>query len=432
MLGQVALIATGITIARTFGPEGRGVWVYAGTLIAFAIAAAEGIRAAVAHQAGAKGHAMRDVWGLARAVAIAAGLAGSATFGALWLANPDQPAYLFNALAFPFALYVQSIGVIYQLRDRIETSNIINTATINVAGPLVTFVLVAFLHASVQVALAVWVTSYALAALIASAGLPDLLAARPRLRERTFVRDQVTFASKAALSAGVTFLSRRVDVLVVAACLGARELGIYTLAVATAELLFQVSNALTWAATGRLTTRPLDQAVRLLARIVRTLVATQAVGAAALFVVGPWLIVHVYGQAFAESGLVLRLLLPGVVCYSADAALSYFIAVRAGRPGLLFGFEGSFFALGAVLSLVGVKFFGSGGVAVADTATFVVSYVVKLRYVARTYGLSARDVLIVRPSDVPPRLRAVLSGVAQTWAPVQRSIVSSVRFNVDS
>jgi O-antigen/teichoic acid export membrane protein len=418
-------------VARAFGPQGRGEWLYAGTLVAFAMAAAEGVRGAIAHQHGTKKRPLHEVWGVARALALVLGLAGSAAFGALYLTHPQQPAFLFNALAFPFALYLWSISAIYQLRDRVEASNVILGATVNVAGPLVTIVLVAFFHATVEVALTVWVCAYALAALVATAGMPDLLAATPR-GGRSAVREQAMFAAKGALSSGVTFLARRVDVLVVAAVLGARDLGVYTLAVATAELLFQVSNALTWAATGRLASRPIGDAAQLLARMLRTLLAAQFAGALLLFIVGPWLLVHVYGAAFAGAGPILRIILPGVVVYSADAALSYFIAVRSGRPGLLFAFEATAFVAGAVLSYAGVKTIGMTGAAIADTATFVLSYVVKLIYVSRAYSLGPADVLIMRPSDVPPRVFQALRGVAQRWAPRHRSSVSNVRLKRDS
>ena len=430
--GQLCLIAAGITVARAFGPPGRGEWLYAGTLVAFAMAAAEGVRGAIGHQHGTKKRPLHEVWAVARALALTLGLAGSAAFGALYLTHPQQPAFLFNALAFPFALYLWSISAIYQLRDRVEASNVIVGATVNVAGPLVTVALIAFAHATVEVALTVWVCAYALAALVATLGLPDLLGAAPKRGAGGAVREQAAFAAKGALSAGVTFLARRVDVLVVAAVLGARDLGIYTLAVATAELLFQVSNALTWSATGRLASRPIGDAVHLLARIVRTLLAAQLIGAVLLFVAGPWLLVHVYGTAFADAGLILRIILPGVVVYSADAALSYFIAVRAGRPGLLFSFEATFFVAGAVLSYFGARSFGMTGAALADTATFVLSYVVKLIYVARTYSLGARELLVMRPSDVPPRVIAALHGMAHRWAPRQRSMVNSARLSGES
>jgi O-antigen/teichoic acid export membrane protein len=155
----------------------------------------------------------------------------------------------------------------------------------------------------------------------------------------------------------------------------------------------------------------MHESATLVARIVRSLVAFQLIVGVALFIAGPWLIVHVYGVRFAQSGAILRLLLPGLVLYSADGMLSYFIAVRAGRPSLLVGLETITLTVCGTLTFLAVPRFGMAGAAIADSIAYVLAFAVKVAIFSRMGRFSIAEVLIPRASDVPEyvtlRLRRV-------------------------
>ena len=119
LFGQGASIAAGIATAHAYGPAGKGVIALAAILAGFAVTTGDGVRQAVAFQVGREKRDARAVWGTAlRVVAVTAPL-GAAILLLLWRLSPGQPAYLYAALAFPFALYVQCAGVIYLLRDHV-------------------------------------------------------------------------------------------------------------------------------------------------------------------------------------------------------------------------------------------------------------------------------------------------------------------------
>jgi len=409
LFAQGSSVAAGIATAHAFGPAGKGVISLATILLTFAVTSADGVRDAVAFQIGREGRDARAVWGVALRLIALAGTCGLLVFLALWYFKPAQPAFLYVALAFPFAVYVQAVGVLYLLRDHVERINLKNAATIGGGGSLLTLALVVLFHASLWIVLAAWTATFIVAALWSSAGVRELLGGRALLRAAGLAREQVRFAAKSALSSNVTFLALRVDVLIVGAVLSPASLGVYTLALATGEVMWGVSRSLFWSTSGRVAMLDLAASAALTARAVRSVVAFQLAGGVLLFAVGPWLISSVYGSRFGEAGEVLRLLLPGMVFYSADGMLSYFIAVRCGRPGLLLGLECITLVVCGGIALAAIRPFGMYGAALADTIAYVTSYAVKIAIFTKLSGTRLGDVLLPRYADVPSALRLRLA-----------------------
>ena len=340
LFSQGASVIAGIATAHAFGPAGKGILSFAGILITFAITTADGLRSAVAFQIGSERLNARAVWRSAlRIMALLAPLS-VVIFLVLARFHPSQPAFIYVAVAFPFAMYVQAVGVLYLLRDRVEAINVKNAATVGGGGSLLTLALILIFHVSLPVLLTAWVTTYIAAAIWSTVGVSALLGASASgAGARDLVREQIAFGAKSTLSSNVTFLALRIDVFIVSAMLSPGALGIYMLALATGEVMWGVSRSFLWSSSGRVATLPRAESAALTARVVRSVIVLQVAGGIVLFIFGPWLISHVYGARFDASGAVLRLLLPGMILYSADGMLSYFISVRAGRPGLLLGLE---------------------------------------------------------------------------------------------
>jgi O-antigen/teichoic acid export membrane protein len=381
---------------------------FAAVLLTFAVTTADGIRDAVAFQIGPRRRDAPAVWGTALGVMALAGPLGFAVLFGCWLLVPARPSYLFAACAFPFALFLQTAGIIYLLRDHIERINRKNALTIGGGSSLLILALVLVFHATLWTVMWVWAGVYALAALWSMEGLRAMLGGRA-LFGAGLLREQLGFAGKAALSSNVTFLALRVDVFIVSALLAPASLGIYTLALGTGEVLWSVSRALNWSTAGRVAMLDFPAAAALTARAVRSIVAVQFVAGAVLFAVGPWLIDVVYGPRFAAAGPLLRLLLPGMIVYSADGLLSFFISVRAARPGLLLGLETVTLVVCGGITLIAIHTLGIFAGALADTAAYLLSYFVKIGVFIKLSGLPPADVVVPRRSDIP----AFLGGRAE-------------------
>ena len=406
LFSQGASVVAGIATAHAFGPAGKGIISFAGILVTFAITTADGLRSAVAFQIGSERRDARAVWHAAlRIMAFVAPLS-VVVFVVLAHVHASQPAFTYVAVAFPFALYVQAVGVLYLLRDRVEAINVKNAATIGGGGSLITLALLLIFHASLSVILWAWVATYVAAAVWSTFGVSVLLGPRSvAAGAHDLVRQQIAFGAKASLSSNVTFLALRIDVFIVSAMLSPGALGIYMLALATGEVMWGVSRSLLWSSSGRVATLPPAESAALTARVVRSVIVLQLAGGIVLFTFGPWLISHVYGARFEASGAVLRLLLPGMIFYSADGMLSYFISVRAGRPGLLLGLECITLVVCGVVTYATIGRLGIYGAALANTLAYLASFAVKIVFFTRLSGTSVTNVLVPRLDDVPAGLR---------------------------
>ena len=396
-------IAAGIAVGRLLGPAAKGQIAYAGYIVALAATFGEGIRAAVSHFGGARAIARTTVWGTALQAIAGLALAGSAVACALAVTDSAHAvAYLAAAVVVPFALYLQVVNVIYQLAHRVERINLQNTLTIGGGGSLAILAAVAFFHAGVPVVLGIWAASYFVGALWSGSGVRALIGGRPRFDRPGLLREAASFGGKASLASAVAFLALRVDVFIVAAMLSPALLGIYTLALSSGELIALAGRSLTWSSTGTIATLKNEaEAARLTAKVVRgTLYAGLAV-ALPLFFFGPWAIVAVYGDRFAASGPILRVVLPGLVLYGADGVLSFYLAVRSGKPGTLLVFESISLAACAVLTFAGVLRFGAVGAAAANTLTYALGIALKAAFFCREARVSPLDLLIPRAGDLP-------------------------------
>jgi O-antigen/teichoic acid export membrane protein len=407
--GAGAQILAGIATARYFGPAGKGVLSYAAVLANFALAAAEGLRNGVIFEAGTQGRSLARVWRTALVLAAAFAPAGMLLFFLLWRHEPAQLAFLFVALAFPFALYVQAINGVYVVRHDIERLNTQNAWTFGAGSSVVTLVAVVFFHATLVAALGIWLAGIIASAVAAGLGARSLLARGGGATTGAPAwRAQLTFGLKGGLSASITLLALRVDLLLVSALLPPATLGIYALAVALGELPWMLSRAVTWSTTPRIGTDEFGAAAALTAKAVRFLFAFQCAAALVVAAGATLFVPLVYGAAFAGATPLLYALLPRLIAYGSDGVISYFIAVRAGHPGVQLAFETATFALCGTLAFAGIARFGVMGAALGTTLAFVLAVAAKLVYFCRLMGYGAGDVLLVRRGDVPDAIRARL------------------------
>jgi O-antigen/teichoic acid export membrane protein len=410
VVAQGAQIVAGIATARAFGPAGKGLISYMGIFLGFAVAAADGLRNAIAYQIGNERIAPARVWATARKLCLALGPVGSLLFVGFYAHDRTQPAFLFVALAFPFALYLQAVNMLYLVRHAIAKINVLSMWTIGAGSSIVIVVAIVAFHASVVAVLSITFLGYVIAAAWAAYGVRALLRGSDGDESRgPLVREQATFGLKGGLSAIVTLLALRIDILIVGSTLSRTQLGLYTTAIALAELLLALSRSVTWATTGRISTDERADAIVLTARVVRSLVYGLAASALVMALAGPWAISLFYGNRFAGAAPLLAIVLPRVVFYSADGVLAAFIAIREGRPGVQFAYEVATLIVCGVSTYAALGRYGLIGAAIAATATFVIAFFAKLAYFVNVTGVGWPAVLVPRTEDVPPRVRALLT-----------------------
>jgi O-antigen/teichoic acid export membrane protein len=131
--------------------------------------------------------------------------------------------------------------------------------------------------------------------------------------DRALLRRAIGFGLRVQVATTFTFLLLRVDQLLVQRLLGFRELGLYSLAVILAELLWLVTDPFAASLLPHQVRAEGGDERRLGFATARLALAVGLVGGVAAWVLAPYAIRIAYGEAFVDAAWPFRLLLPGVV-----------------------------------------------------------------------------------------------------------------------
>jgi O-antigen/teichoic acid export membrane protein len=214
----------------------------------------------------------------------------------------------------------------------------------------------------------------------------------------TLLGEELRFGGPAVIGVVAERLQFRADSFIVNAVLGPRATGIYSVTSGLAESLWYVPNALGIVMFSR-AVRPGSDASVTAAVLTRTTLAVAAIVALPTFVLGPRLVAFAYGPGFADAGVALRLILPGIVAYSAVAILSRWVVGR-GRPGVGAMILGAGLATNIAANLVLVPRFGINGAAAASSISYLLTAVLTVGVFLRMSGRSLRETLVIQPVDI--------------------------------
>ena len=147
--------------------------------------------------------------------------------------------------------------------------------------------------------------------------------------------------------------------------------GIYSIAIQTAEAMWLVSAAIATAVTGPVVHESPDRAARVIRNactrgLLYTTGIAVAVGAAA-----PFVIPLLFGNEFRGATRPLALLLPGVVIYAPVSILVVYLSVRRERPRLSLLVSVVGLVVTAAASFVFVPRYGASGAALASAIGYL-------------------------------------------------------------
>ena len=233
----------------------------------------------------------------------------------------------------PNVIWQLICGVLLGL-NRVRLWNVIQTLP-----PVLTLawvlVLVVGLHEGVTGAVVAWTLAHACTAVFALYATRDTWVPMP-MRDllELFNRPLAVLALTMGAVQVVNLISYRIELIVLDRSRGVAQVGVYSISVQTAEMLWLIAGALTTAVTAPALQDDEKKAASLIWKtsvksFVYSAVAAVAVGAAVPYAFGPLL-----GHAFSGAGTPLRLLLPGIVVYAPVTTLVVYLSVRRGKPRL--------------------------------------------------------------------------------------------------
>lgn len=404
--GYVVAIFTGIAVARVLGPADKGVASYAALVMALFTTFGNGLQAGIMHECGRKGREKPPAYGAAIRLLGLCMIPAAAVLLAIAFADPRHASFVYVAIAVPFGVYTQIASAIFLLEDDVRSSVIQNSIPTFCAA-IFTIPALLFFHGGLTAVLVIWALSFVAAGTFGALRLSVYV---PPLSWRTswdLVREEGAFALKSGSTSLAGFLNLRIDVFVVSMLLDARTLGIYTLAVATGELMWQVSRPLTIATAGRIAAGERARAIALTAKVSRHIMAVECVLGVAIFVLAPVAVQLVYGSAYAESGQVVRWLLPGLILYAAQTPLAYFITVKEGRPAATLVVQIACVIVCAAISVVTIHRMSVFGAALATTITYCLAAACNAYIFRRATGASLLSFTLLNRSDLTRISRAL-------------------------
>ena len=224
--------------------------------------------------------------------------------------------------------------------------------------------------------------------------------------DRSLMWQALRFGLKTYLGAILFLLLLRADELLVRGLVGYRALGLYSLAVTLAELLWLLTDPLAAALLRHQVLAMQGDERRLGYAMARLSFLVAFLGGTIAWISAPYLIGLIYGEVFAEATWLFRFLIPGIVAIAIQRPLAA-IVVKDGRPWTITSIAGAVFLLNLVLNLALLPMVGVMAASVASSLCYLL---LCLAYVIATQRKGVVDWhdLIPRTSDVRLLVRALV------------------------
>lgn len=211
----------------------------------------------------------------------------------------------------------------------------------------------------------------------------------------------LAFAFPCYLSNSAQFLNYRLDVFVVNFFVGVEGVGLYTLAVSIAQLIWLISNAAATVLFPRVAAGQESAAAIAAhtAQATRVALGVSMLSAASLALLARPLLPLVYGERFYRSVVPLWYLLPGIVAFSTVNVLASYVA-GIGKPQVNLQISLAGLCVTVALDLWLIPRLGIAGAAIASTLSYSISAVLTVWFFRQRSGVRIRDILFVTSQDI--------------------------------
>jgi O-antigen/teichoic acid export membrane protein len=215
-----------------------------------------------------------------------------------------------------------------------------------------------------------------------------------------------------ALSFLVIQLNYRIDILLLKALSTPAEVGIYSLGVSVAELLWQVPLAISVVVMSRSANAIDKQAMnQSTARLLRVSLVFGITISLFIVVLAPWVVPFVFGEKFRSSVLIMQTILPGILMVIMFRILSGQLS-GMGRPEVALKAFVPALVLNVALNYLWIPGYGANGAVMATNISYTLGSVIYLFAYSRISGLRVKEILRFSREDwvFLQRIRNKISG----------------------
>ena len=400
LLGMV----TGIILARTLGPNDRGllalVLLLPSTLLTFS---KFGITQANVYCVQREGALVEKIAANSLALSVGFGLGMGAIawlFRDLLLSTVMRGVPLWALMLALWRLPLLLIDNFFcGVLQAVNNFSVYNRRT--VLGALLVLVLAAVVQVvwglRLQGAVLIYsvVTTLVVCSLLLSTRRLIPFGLRPN---RALLARQLRFGVKSYTQILTMHLLFRIDVYMVAYFLNPAQTAFYSLALHFTEMILEIPQAVGWVIYPRLASLPKEEVHRLTAQACRRTVLLTVSCGVVVAVVAPFLVPLWYGKAFAPAAKPLALAVPGMVMMSVFTIITrdftsrnnQAVNIRAGTAALLSNI---------ILNVFMIPALGIGGAALATSISYSLAAVMVMISYRREAGIALSEVLIPNLED---------------------------------
>ena len=220
------------------------------------------------------------------------------------------------------------------------------------------------------------------------------------IRQESGLSEVITYSLPSYLANMAQFLNYRLDIFFVSYFVGVKGVGLYSLAVGIAQLLWLVSDATSQVLLPDVAAST-DQvsAQQRTARVARLSLWLSIVLAGGLVIGGDMLLPLVFGAAFRESVPALMWLLPGVTIFSIANVIGSYLA-GIGKPHLNLAVALVGLVVTVALDFVLIPWLGIIGAAIASTLSYLATTLAIIAIFVHETRMPAGRVLLITGEDL--------------------------------
>lgn len=403
-------LCTSVITARFIGPEGNGI--IAGLLVypsLFMTIGSLGIRQSTTYFMG-KGiyaeeqikTAITQIWMLTTVISITCCFFLMHYFSK---SGSNLLLVFFALLPIPFSLFTTYNSGIFLGKNDLATYNKINwiPPVIVLIGTLI-FVVVAKLDVA--------------GAMLASITGPLVMSTILLFRNKFIQAFSLSFdwkIIKSMLSLGIVYatsllvinLNYKADVILLDKLSNPFEIGIYSKGSAITQYLWQIPMLLSTIVFARSAVSKNEVGFSLkVAQLLRLSFLIIGFASLVLFVLSEFVIVGLYGEAFRNSSIVLKSLLPGVVILTVFKVMNMDLAGK-GKPWVAMKAMIPALIVNIILNILFIPEYGANGAAISSTISYALAGLLFLYFYSKEVKIPIRTILSYKKTDFDP-IKAII------------------------
>lgn len=203
-------------------------------------------------------------------------------------------------------------------------------------------------------------------------------------------KDSLKYGGVIYIGTLANLLHFKIDQTMLAYWLGTESIGIYTISVRWAEMLFFLDQALISAALYKITSSSTQEGYKITKAVFQTQLKISLFSGLVLAIIAHPLILYLYGVPYKESIWPLIILIPGIIAWSTSKVVSNMLTYNLGRASFLTWVSIVGLIMNIVLNYIFIKMAGQGilGAALASTISYLLAaliIIVRARSMERNY-----------------------------------------------